>query len=151
MRENLEVLPFEALSHHTVVSAVYSLELMLRPFARPRWCHELVNDRLGLGRSAVVKCILKYSGQEPKLALGYSPHLSNSVVQSKSKPICCYDDIMTVLAWTWSLLDSSRARLLFFTSDFQDVGYRQAFLLRMAGAVGEELLGVWDVKKPLKH
>lgn len=27
------------------------------------------DDRLGLGRSAVVKCILKYSGQEPKLVL----------------------------------------------------------------------------------
>lgn len=80
------------------------------------------DDRLGLGRSAVVKCILKYSGQEPKLALGYSPHLSNSVVQSKSNR-----SVAMMILWRfWHELEASStpraqgcssSRLTFKTSD----------------------------------
>ena len=41
------------------------------------------DDRLGLGRSAVVKCILK-SIPVKSQSLRYYPHLGNSVVQRKS-------------------------------------------------------------------
>lgn len=69
------------------------------------------DDRLGLGRSAVVKCILK-SIPVKSQSLRYYPHLGNSVVQRKSNrsvammllwrfwPV----ELCFLAPWTWSLL-----------------------------------------------